>query len=121
MTNTDTQHTTAQEEGPDTDTLDRTFDVLAHPARRRIVSRLADRSSGRGRPVSLDRVLSERSAAHAGRVELHHVHLPKLADVEVITWDPETGAIGRGAAFEEIAPFVRLCRDHPGSVPGDWA
>lgn len=41
-------------------------------------------------------------------LELRHVHLPKLADEDIIEWDPTADTISHGDAFEEIEPALRV-------------
>ncbi|WP_276272544.1 DUF7344 domain-containing protein [Haloarcula litorea] len=58
-------------------------------------------------------------ALDAELVELHHTHLPKLADADVIEWDRETGVVTRGPAFDEVEPFTRLLADNREALPDD--
>lgn len=52
--------------------------------------------------------------------ELHHVHLPKLADAGYIEHDRETGEVRRGPKFDEIAPLLQLMANHPDELPDGW-
>lgn len=81
-----------------TDTL---YRLLADERRRQLLSFLSDRA---GEPVSVDRLVDEVAenerpdpgpANHRDRVaiDLHHVHLPKLADTGVVEHDPLDGTV----------------------------
>lgn len=54
------------------------------------------------------------------QVSLHHVHLPKLADMGFIQWDRESGDISRGSKWEDIAPLLRLMKNHQNELPEGW-
>lgn len=54
------------------------------------------------------------------KTQLHHTHLPKLADAGYIDWNPDTGAICRGPSIDEIAPLLTLMSDHADELPDDW-
>lgn len=110
-TDTRSQHT----DGP---FLDATFALLRDPRRRALVSILADRNP----PVSLTGLATAVAAreletddvpaeqADAVAVTLHHVHLPKLADGDIVTYDPVTKTVS-DAAVEDVAPFWNLSDD----------
>lgn len=69
--------------------IDTTFDLLADPVRRGIVTALRGTES-----VSRDRLVatlaSDEDAHEQLRIALHHNHLPKLADAGLVTYDDET-------------------------------
>ncbi|WP_227376839.1 DUF7344 domain-containing protein [Haladaptatus halobius] len=54
------------------------------------------------------------------KTQLHHVHLPKMADKGYIKWHPITETIRRGPNFADIAPLLKLMDDHEDELPADW-
>lgn len=56
----------------------------------------------------------------ATRVELKHVHLPKLVDMGFIEWDRQSGELSKGPNWEEIAPLLRLVHEHRDELPDEW-
>lgn len=44
-------------------------------------------------------------------VEMHHVHLPKLADQGYIDWDPRSNTIVKGWNYEELEPLLGMLAD----------
>lgn len=112
-----TSHTTRTESQS---TLDQTFDALCHLSRRRILSTLAQAN-----PRDTDEFESadfkpDDEELEAFRVNLHHSHLPKLAEAEFINWNRETDTITRGPRFEEIRPLLKLMDDHQDELPENW-
>jgi hypothetical protein len=51
------------------------------------------------------------SIEHRG-IELHHVHLPKLADANVITYDGSQGTVHRGQAFQDVFSLLEMIDQH---------
>ncbi|NEU58275.1 hypothetical protein [Halorussus sp. MSC15.2] len=113
MQNTTHSHT------PTEQSLDTIFELVRNPRRRYAISVLSDRES----PLSV----SELAAAVARRTEdpdldrppatpdevagsLHHVHLPKMADANVVAYDAETGEVSLARA-DAVAPFVEAADD----------
>ena len=82
----------------ETDALTRALDVLAHPRRRAALTVLQDAGW-----LSLDALaqavvarcdtaaVGDGSSLERVRLELHHVHLPKLDAADVVTYDPADG------------------------------
>lgn len=46
------------------------------------------------------------------QIDLHHNHLPKLANAELIRWDRTANEITPGPRFEEIEPLLDLLADY---------
>jgi DNA-binding transcriptional ArsR family regulator len=93
-----------------TETEERVFDALSHPRRRRILSTLRD-SRGPRSLEDLGRSLVESGAfgdAEDAVVSLHHVHLPRLAEADLVEWDAESETVSRS----EFS-------DHDGDRPGE--
>ncbi len=70
-------------------------DALAHPRRRNVLEALSDLSAD---PVDFDTLVDRVSRLETGEgrtdpdrrqiaTSLHHIHLPKLADIGVIVYD----------------------------------
>ena len=51
------------------------------------------------------------SVEHRG-IELHHVHLPKLQDANVIEYDTNQGTVHRGAEFQDVLALLEAIDDH---------
>jgi len=109
----------------DTATL---FEILSADLRRRLLFLLCDSPE-----VDVPDALRPRSQAAPPpgqfatgseqddtlRIQLHHVHLPKLADQELIEWDRDSQTVTRGSRFDEIEPVLRLLADNPERFPDD--
>ncbi|PSQ46396.1 hypothetical protein BRD15_09155 [Halobacteriales archaeon SW_6_65_15] len=105
-------------DGPSLDTV---FALLRNPRRRALVSALAARTP----PVSVIELATavaarereiapeEMSPGSADSVAatLHHLHLPKLADGDLLTYDPEEKAV-TDVRVEAAAPLSNLSDDY---------
>ncbi|UPV77101.1 helix-turn-helix domain-containing protein (plasmid) [Halorussus limi] len=100
--------------------LDRAFDILSHPYRRRILTTLVEANPRDEDELSPEHLQAADEDLEMFTTQLFHVHLPKLEAAEYIEWDRETGAITRGPNFDEVAPLVKLMRNHPDELPADW-
>ena len=100
--------------------LDRLFDALSHPYRRRILTLLAEANPRDEAEFSPEELVMDPDDTELTTVALYHKHLPKLAEAGYIEWDRDTHAIRRGQRFDEVAPLIRLMRDHPDGLPGGW-
>ena len=98
----DESRTRSRVEGDGALALSTAFDLLARQPRRRLLVWLHQHAPNE---VSLDAIGRHLSNGESGgltegegwdqRVELalHHVHLPKLAEADVVTYDPDAGTI----------------------------
>lgn len=103
--------------------LDRAFDALCDPYRRRVLLAVSDIEGH-----DADEFTTTAFAA-AGMGEedpdvlqarLFHSHLPRLAEQGYVEWDRERGEIGRGPAFDEVEPLLRLLVDHADELPAEF-
>jgi hypothetical protein len=110
------------------------FDLLTSDVRRRLLVVLCDRDSVRVPDELLTRGEAQTASSPSGRdgsgavsaslrrqtTQMHHVHLPKLADTGVVEWDRENGTVSRGPNFEAVEPTVRLLAENGHVLPGDF-
>jgi hypothetical protein len=100
--------------------LDRLFDVLSDPYRRRILLLVSDRNPRNEDEFTPEDLGAEYDEFEFLETDLFHKHLPKLADAGYITWDQSTHLIRRGPRFGEIQPLLRLIHDHRDELPVGW-
>lgn len=53
------------------------------------------------------------------KIELYHMHLPKLEDAGFIRWNREEKQVHRGPAFADLRPFLARLRDSAETGPED--
>jgi len=106
--------------GADPDALDRMFDALRHPYRRRILLLVSEHNPREEDEFSVGDLATEDDDLELLTTELYHAHLPKLAESGYIDWDEETQTIRRGPNFEEVAPLLRLMTEHRDDLPDGW-
>ncbi|MFB6130515.1 MAG: hypothetical protein ABEJ28_06815 [Salinigranum sp.] len=85
--------------------LDRVFETLGHPLRRRLLLAVRDRSAFHERGVSIHEVAPDEHA-DGFVAEMYHVHLPKLADSGYVDWDRRDEVIRCGPRFEDLSPVL---------------
>jgi DNA-binding transcriptional ArsR family regulator len=100
--------------------LDRMFDALKHPYRRRILELLNEHNPRDEDEFSVEELATEDDDLELLTTELYHVHLPKLVESGYVEWDEDDGVVRRGPNFEEIAPLLRLMSDHQDELPEGW-
>lgn len=104
-------------QSPEHDCLDRVLSALGHRHRRLILARLFERS-----PQDVEQLIPTEGLEDVDpeqvAVEIHHSHLPKLADQGFI--EREGDRVRRGPKFEEVAPVIELFDAHGSRLPGDW-
>lgn len=89
-------------------------DVLTHVERRRCLLTLLDRE----RPVEMATAVAGEDALTDRRATLRDVHLPRLASLGLVEWDPATRLVARGPAFDEVEPLLRYLDDNRDRLPG---
>lgn len=95
---------------------DAVFDLLSHRRRRLVVEHLSDGESETGLRELAGAIDSEEmddeSAAPTDRIALtlHHVHLPRLADADLVDYDAETNTV-TPTRIQELTPFVNALDD----------
>ncbi|WP_435064478.1 DUF7344 domain-containing protein [Halobaculum sp. EA56] len=83
---------------------DELLEVVCDARRRRVLYELLDAEGEAA--VAVPEGVVPGSAGRDDRILFEHVHLPKLADAGLITWDREAGTVGRGPAFDEVRPLL---------------
>lgn len=102
-----------------TDDLSELLDVLSHPRRREILTRLharTPRDEDEFEPVDL----TADDELEGETISLVHNHLPKLADAGFIDWDGKRHVVTRGPRFHEAEPLIDLLTAHQDELPADW-
>lgn len=79
----------------ETDLLDEQLSVLADRERRAIITHFRDAASHTATLDSLATVLAADSPTERdyARIRLHHIHLPKLADTPLLSYDHDTATV----------------------------
>jgi len=95
---------------------DTAFAALADEDRRQLLSTLATTTEG-DPPVRLsDDLLATTPDPSGVATRFHHVHLPKLSSMGYVEWDPESGTVRRGPAFDELSPLLEVLHEQQGTA-----
>lgn len=116
----ESEPTMIESKNANTDALDESLDVLSHPYRRRILTRLHDHNPREEVDFSADELADDADEIDRQLLEIHHRHLPKLDDAGFIDWDRKADIITRGPRFDEIAPLIELMVNHRDELPDGW-
>ena len=83
------------------------FEAIADHRRRCVLAEVAE--SGEVRVAdAADRVAAETDVGRLqAQASLANVHLPKLADLGVVAYDPEARRVARGPHFDRVEPYLR--------------
>ncbi|WP_435159811.1 DUF7344 domain-containing protein [Haladaptatus sp. DFWS20] len=103
--------------------LDVMLNALSNVHRRRILLAVADHNPRDEDEFTPDEIPTDTIADEdldSLKTQLHHTHLPKLADAGYIEWDPMTETVRRGPNFDDVAPLLKLMSDHADELPDDW-
>lgn len=100
--------------------LDEALQILSHPNRRRPLTAMAQRDTDTGEEVSVSEIKPADRALRDFKAELHHKHLPKLAQMDLIDWKHNNGTFSRGSNFGAIRPLLELLVENQGKLPEEW-
>lgn len=91
---------------------DERFDALANEHRRALlVALLEENPQEVTEHASASRADGESIPNQQVRIEMQHLHLPKLEDYGFVRWDEGAGEVTRGPQFEEIQPLLEYVAD----------
>ena len=105
---------------PENEALNRTFDALSDPDRRRILTVFLEEDTRDGDSFAPTDFRAEGENAEDPLTRYHHIHFPKLEEAGYIEYDHECNTVSRGSKYDEIEPVVKLLVDHQGELPGEW-
>ena len=100
-------------------TTETALDLLTNQQRQQILRRVADTPDG----TTVDQLTQHlrgadslqpggnSSVEHRG-IELHHVHLPKLQDANVIEYDTSQGTVHQGREFQQVLALLKAIDNH---------
>ncbi|MFA9425542.1 transcriptional regulator [Natronorubrum sp. A-ect3] len=95
--------------------LDRYLWAIGHIHRRRLLLQLLETPMVHTSELNMSE--GEKNLLLA---EVKHAHLPKLADHDVIDWNPECNRVTRGSNFEEVEPLLELLDTNRERLPDGW-
>lgn len=101
----------------------RAFEALAHSYRRQLLLALFDANPQDDDDLDPLDLLAEGETTDdlaVTRLELTHLHLPKLVEIGFIEWDRELGELSKGPNWREIAPLLQLMYEHRDELPDEW-
>lgn len=107
-------------ENANADALNDSLEALGHPFRRRILTRLHDRNPRDEAEFSAAELADDADGSHRLELDIHHNHLPRLAEAGFVDWDRDENVVTRGPRFPEIAPLIELMANHPDELPVGW-
>lgn len=83
------------------------FEAIADSRRRVVMTELAESDEVSVAYLAEQVVEQESSDRERAQASLIGVQLPKLADLGIVTYDPERGEVARGEHFDRIEPFLQ--------------
>lgn len=99
--------------------LDRVFEGIATERSRRVLYSLADTEVGTidglveevvEREVGLPAEMTSEERRKHIRTDLIHTHLPRLADLEIVEYDPDEGTVDYGDPPPRLDEFLAVFR-----------
>ncbi|MFC7078324.1 hypothetical protein [Haloarcula halophila] len=101
------------------DNWDSVFRALSSEPRRQIIVSLLDAPADQSVPLPESAVNPNVPPnTETLRQQLHHAHLPMLAEMGFITWETEPFVAARGPQFEEAAVVFDALHTEATSIPG---
>ncbi|MFC6787414.1 ArsR family transcriptional regulator [Halobaculum halobium] len=97
------------------ETYDTWLALLADERRRRLLLELAGSSPSEGGLSVPEDIVNPNEDPVTLSVQLRHVHLPKLADSNLIDWNRDADVVSPGLAFDRIRPLIRAIRSLDGA------
>lgn len=98
--------------------LDAALRVLSGRYRRQLLGALlASGPAGSGEPVHPSDIYRPTDDPRAFELEMHHTHLPQLADADYIEWDRDTDLVWRGPRFDDLRPLLEMLWEHRAELP----
>jgi hypothetical protein len=101
-----------------TENWDAVFQAVTAEPRRQLIVSLLD--AGPGRSVSLPESAinpNVPSDPENLRLELYHIHLPKLAEMKFITWETDPFVASRGPKFDQVAVVFEALHAEATMIP----
>lgn len=96
----------SERSSPSAETYDTWFEILAHGVRRRLLFELSRQSPPPATLSVPDDVVRPEEDPDSLHLYMRHVHLPKLVQEDLVTWDRETDTVSSGSAFDRIVPLL---------------
>ncbi|WP_415380469.1 hypothetical protein [Halosimplex sp. TS25] len=97
---------------------DTVFKALSSEPRRQLIVSLLDAGPEQSVPLPESAIMPNVPPdQEVLRQELHHVHLPMLAEMEFITWETEPLSASRGPRFDEVAVVFEALHAEAGRIP----
>jgi hypothetical protein len=101
--------------------MDALLDILASTYRRRLLVALIHHNPQDDDDLQIPAdVTPEDEDLESLRIQMTHVHLPKLEESGFIEWDRELNIIRKGPRFDDIRPLLVLMHNHADELPDDW-
>ena len=100
--------------------FDTAIEAMANPYRRQLLVALMEHNPQADDDIDPLNINSKLGEDEALQLELLHNHLPKLEELEYITWNQDTREISKGPKWDEIAPLLELIHNHRDELPDGW-
>lgn len=86
--------------------MDTQFEALANVHRRRLLVSLLAHNPQAAQSVASN--TADTTDDERRKIQIHHVHLPKLEAYGYITWNRDTHQVLKGPQFDEIEPLLTV-------------
>ena len=97
------------------------FESLSSEQRRRLLFQLLEHNPLDELEIYPRDVTSDRDESNRLRVQMYHVHLPKLVTYGFIDWDRDEHVVRKGSNFDEIRPVLELLCERRDALPAGSA